>query len=233
MQDFIVFFPRTLVLELVGWRERLRAAIDRSGMKHSVVALDAGITPETLSRILTAEHQRPSLDTITRIAHAVNENVGWILEERGFALSADEVKELRHVVRFLDTALLHAPLPRTIVRADSNVLRVTARRRAIPASFTRAGARLVYQATDDSLRDIGIVDGDLLYVAPATDLDAADGQLIVCDVTGEPFAKILDAKGDRLRLLSRNERYAPRIVVRHELELIGTVVGRMGATLPS
>ncbi len=50
------------------WRHRLRDAIDRSGLKHSLIALDAGITPETLSRILTSQHHRPSLDTVCRIA---------------------------------------------------------------------------------------------------------------------------------------------------------------------
>src|SRR5258708_30721313 len=89
------FFPRPLVFDLVSWRERLRAAIDKSGTKHSLVALDAGITPETLSRLLKAEHQRPRLDFVTRLAHAVNEAGGWILEERGFGLSADDVKRLR------------------------------------------------------------------------------------------------------------------------------------------
>src|SRR5882672_9179295 len=104
MQDSVAFFRRTVVLEPVGWRERLRAAIDQSGMKHSLVAIDAGITPETLSRILTAEHQRPSLNTITRIAHAVDENVGWILGETGFSLSSSELRELRGVLRFLEEA---------------------------------------------------------------------------------------------------------------------------------
>src|ERR1700682_3240093 len=108
----------------MNWRERLREAIDRSGMKHSLVALDARITPETLSRILTAEHQRPSLDTITRIAHAAGENVGWVLGESGLTLSAAEVTQLREVVTFLDTALLNAQLPHTILPATSNVLPV-------------------------------------------------------------------------------------------------------------
>src|SRR5260221_12387023 len=98
----------------MNWRERLRAAIDKSGMKHSLVALDAGITPETLSRILTAEHQRPSLDTITRVAHAVNENVGWVLEAHGFSLSADQTKQVREAARFLGDTLLSSPLPPTL-----------------------------------------------------------------------------------------------------------------------
>ena len=120
----VAFFPPPLVLRIVTWRERLRAAIERSGMKQSVIALDAGITPETLSRILTAEHQRPSLDTITRIAHAIHENVGWILDERSFTLSADEMRQLRQAVRFLDTALFNAPPPRVILRATTNALRL-------------------------------------------------------------------------------------------------------------
>lgn len=230
MDNVYAFFARPLVFDLVSWRERLRAAIDNSGMKHSVVALDAGITPETLSRILTAEHQRPSLDTITRIAHAVNENVGWVLEERGFFLSADEITQLREVVRFLDATLLRAPLPHTVVRAQPNALRVPARLREIPAPFKALGARAVYQVTDDSLRDAGIVDGDFLYVKPSTDLANAAGHLIVCDVTGEPFAKVLETKNGRMHLLSRNERYAPLEVYEVELDLVGVVVGRLGET---
>jgi transcriptional regulator with XRE-family HTH domain len=88
------------------WRQRLREAIERSGRKHSVVAMDAGITPETLSRILNAMHVRPSLETITRIAHAVNESVGWILEEEGFSLSGAETRQLAAAVRFLGESLL-------------------------------------------------------------------------------------------------------------------------------
>src|SRR5258708_8296224 len=109
------------LVELTGWRERLRDAITRSGMKHSIVALDAGITPETLSRTLTSTHQRPSLETITRIAHAANENVGWILGEVGFEMSADEWKTLSEFVRFLDRALLRSPRQHTHVPSKPNL----------------------------------------------------------------------------------------------------------------
>jgi transcriptional regulator with XRE-family HTH domain len=229
MTEFIAFFPPPLTFYLVSWRERLRTAIAKSGMKHSIVALDAGITPETLSRILSAEHQRPGLDTITRIAHAVNENVGWILDEQGFALSADETRQLREVVTFLQTTLLNAPLPRVQLSPQPNALPVATRRRDIPGPFAARGARMTYQLTDDSLRDIGIVDGDLIYVRPSSELRAAAGQLIVCDVTGEPFVKKLDLKSGRIRLLSHSDRYTPLEVYEHEIEMIGVVVGRVGA----
>ncbi len=226
----VAFFPRPLVFDLVSWRERLRAAIDKSGMKHSLVALDAGITPETLSRILTAEHQRPSLDTITRVAHAVNENVGWVLEEHGFSLSADETKQLREVVRFLGDTLLRSPLPHTVVRATPNALHVRARVREIPGPFKALGARAVFQVTDDSLQHAGVIDGDLLYVKPSTALREAAGQLVVCDVAGELYAKVLEAKNGRMYLASRNDRYATLEVYEVDVELAGVVVGRLGET---
>src|SRR5260221_13190641 len=192
----------------MNWRARLREAIDHSGMKHSLVALDARITPETLSRILTAEHQRPSLDTITRVAHAVNESVGWILGESGFALSAVELTQLRDVVRFLDTALLNAPLPHTILPARSNAIPVKVRKRDIPRPLAALGAREVYQVTDDSLAPLGVLDGDLLYVRPLPEVQQAAGRLAVCNLRGEAFAKGLEADGRRVRLVSPRGRYA-------------------------
>jgi hypothetical protein len=35
-----------------AWRQRLREAVKRSGRKHSDIAWGAGVTPETLSRVL-------------------------------------------------------------------------------------------------------------------------------------------------------------------------------------
>jgi hypothetical protein len=62
------------------WRERLRQAVrNRAAItwtKESMVARDAGVAPETLSRVLKARHVRPSYDTVLRIAHAAQENVG-------------------------------------------------------------------------------------------------------------------------------------------------------------
>lgn len=73
----------------MNWRERLREAIDRSGKKHSVVAWDAGVTRATLSRILTGKSQ-PRFETVMRIAHAVDENVGYLAGEHGFTLSREQ-----------------------------------------------------------------------------------------------------------------------------------------------
>jgi transcriptional regulator with XRE-family HTH domain len=72
-------------------------------MKHSIIALDAGIAPETLSRILNAKHAHPQFDTIARIAHAAKENVGYLIGERALS-TYDEAMLLRALHDLRDAA---------------------------------------------------------------------------------------------------------------------------------
>src|SRR5258708_9688982 len=72
-----------------AWRERLRRAVQNRAAvtytKQAAIAALAGVTPETLSRILHAEHQRPSFETIVRIALASKEHVGYLIGERSLS----------------------------------------------------------------------------------------------------------------------------------------------------
>lgn len=81
----------------------------------------------------------------------MHERVGWVLGEEGFTLSADELKQLREVMHFLDVALLRTPQTFNVPPSRSNALRLPVRRRDIPRAFAALGARMAYQATDDSL----------------------------------------------------------------------------------
>jgi SOS-response transcriptional repressor LexA len=225
------FFPPPPLLILVreaDWRERLRAAVERSGRKHSAIARDAGVAPETLSRILTATHHRPTFDTIVRIARAVNENVGWLLDERGFTLSGDEQKQLRKVVRFLDDMLTGAAAARR-ERHEPNAVPASAT--DIPHTFKLRGARLAYEAAGDSMLGAGIADRDLLYVKPTRSTREGAGRVVVCRIEDTEYARILDVRAGTIRLLSRNDRYPPIEVPETAagFELIGIVVGRSGA----
>jgi transcriptional regulator with XRE-family HTH domain len=84
-----------------AWRLRLREAIKRSGRKHSDVAWGAGVTQETLSRILNRRHQTPHLQTVARIAHQVGVTVGWLLEEREFRIGTEEREQLRRAANVI------------------------------------------------------------------------------------------------------------------------------------
>jgi transcriptional regulator with XRE-family HTH domain len=71
------------------WRERLRQAVkNRAAItwtKGSAIAREAGIAPETLSRVINNRHSRPRLDTVVRMAHAAQENVGYLIGERALS----------------------------------------------------------------------------------------------------------------------------------------------------
>ena len=222
------FFPPLPILRLVNtsvpWRNRLRSAIARTGRKQSVIAADAGIAPETLSRILTGTNAQPAFDTVVRITHAAGENVGWLLDECGFALSSDEQRQFRKVVHFLDDVIA------TVHRhGNPEPNATTVPGAAIPHPYLSRGARIVYEAVGDSMIGAGIADRDLLFVKPTHSTREAAGRIVVCRLGGVELVKVLDVRARRMRLLSRNDRYPPIEVNEEGFELIGTVVGRMGA----
>jgi phage repressor protein C with HTH and peptisase S24 domain len=215
-----------VVVKEVDWRARLRLAIERSGKKQSAIASDAGISAESLSRILNS-HVRPTFDTVVRITRAVNENVGWLLDERGFSLSADEQKQLRKVVRFLDDTLLTSSVPRR-ERPEPNA--DLAGGVDVPRQYAIRGARVTYEASGDSMVGAGIADGDLLFVKPTRSTREAAGRVVVCRVDATSYVKVLDLRGSRIRLLSRNDRYpAIEVDAATQFELIGIVIGRTGS----
>lgn len=224
------FFPPIPVFRIVSeqnWRERLREAVSRSGRKHSAIAHDAGVAPETLSRILNGAHQNPAFATIVRIAHAVEENVGWLANERGFVLSTDEQKQLQKAVSILSDALRSS---KRRERQAPNTAAV-AQPGEIPRPYVNRGARLVYEATDDSMIGAGIAEHDLLFVKPLRSTREATGRVVICRISGEDYVKVLDVRGGHIRLMSRNDQYPPIELseTSQRFELVGVVVGRTGA----
>ena len=74
----------------------------------------------------------------------------------------------------------------------------------------------------DSMRDVGIHDGD--FVAVARSRDAANGQIVVARIDDEATVKTFERKDGRIRLLPANPDYAP-IDVDGDLVIEGRVVG--------
>ena len=85
------------------WRDRLRQAVRESGKSQSRIACDAGIPEETLSRIVTGDTANPTIGTIVKIAGGLGVTVGWLLGERGYALSPDQRNRLRQAGEIIET----------------------------------------------------------------------------------------------------------------------------------
>lgn len=126
-------------------------AIEASGRRQSAIAADAGVAPQTLSRIIHSVGPSPAFETIVRIAHAVNENVDWILGERGFPLSDTARRELAAIVEFLQNSLLAAGPAIEVMAPNATPVRGELAR--IPAEYHALGARLVYRAEGNCMLD--------------------------------------------------------------------------------
>jgi SOS-response transcriptional repressor LexA len=212
---------------VVDWRARLRSAVERSGKSRAVVARDAGIAPETLSRILNNKHANPAFETVARIMYAVDEGVGWLLKESGFELSADERRQLEREIRFLQDVLAITqppPIAPSVVPSPSA---------EVPRVYAVRGARFVYQACDNSMMSSGIIDGDHLFVKSTRELRGAVNRIVVCRVQGIFHVRFLEVRDRRIRLVSGNQPHVAIEIALEptpaEFELIGVVIGRSTA----
>jgi transcriptional regulator with XRE-family HTH domain len=221
--------PALQYVRFVSWRERLRAAVDASGRTQNAIAASAGVTPETLSRVLSGIHVQPAFDTVVRITHAIGESVGTLLEEPAFVLDGEQRAEIRRVIGYLHAAVRMSP----VIDALSAPNAVEQRAAEVPRSYYLRGARVVFQAVGDSMIEAGILNGDLLFVAPTHAVRDVAKRIVVCRVAGTTLVKQLELSAGRIRLLSCNTRYAPIDVdEENDFQLTGIVIGRLGSIGP-
>jgi len=81
---------------------------------------------------------------------------------------------------------------------------------SLDAGLYRQRPDYLLRVVGDSMRDDGILDGDLLVVARSA--DARDGETVVARVEGELTVKRLQRTAGVLRLLPRNADFAPIII---------------------
>lgn len=229
----------------MDWRARLRQAIDATGKEDKTVAADAGIAPETLSRILSGEIQDTGIETMIALATATNVTVGWLLGEEPFS-TADQPR-LVEIIDYLKTKLRPAT-----PRAEPNAVLVSGPFDEAPADGANAvlaqatpdadqdpnavpvrpsrrptheRVKQPYRAVGDSMIDAAIVDGDLLYLRKAYSRTDAEGKIVVCNVNGSIYVKRFFYRNRRPELHSENRSYRPMIIdASQAFEIVGIVV---------
>ncbi len=96
----------------------------------------------------------------------------------------------------------------------------------LPPGFFTPAADYLLRVTGDSMRDVGIFDGDLLAVHNTQ--TASDGQIVVARIEDEVTVKRLKRSGQHtLKLLPENPDYEPIVVDlrRTEFAIEGVSVG--------
>jgi len=113
------------------------------------------------------------------------------------------------------------------VAAGSPILaqeHIESRYQVDPALF-KPNADFLLRVNGMSMKDIGILDGDLLAVHKTQ--DARNGQVIVARIGEEVTVKRLERKGTKVRLLAENEAFSPIEVdlQKQEFSIEGLAVG--------
>jgi SOS-response transcriptional repressor LexA len=236
--------------------ERIRQAMAAKGMKHVWVADGAGITPATLSNIITGRTADPRLSIIVGIARVLGEPVGALLDDSTSSLLEHEEKTLRAAAEIISTRVISerqrlvasSSLPRrkrrTAHRVPAPTVAATPNRemstdvrempkREIPHDLRERGVRRVFRVEGESMIGAGINDGDLLYVKTGVTEAMANGRNVVCRVGDFQCVKRLVVAGGTVTLESANEKFPPVILTEEELanefELYGIVVARMNS----
>jgi repressor LexA len=77
----------------------------------------------------------------------------------------------------------------------------------LPASFFKPAADYLLEVHGDSMKNIGILDGD--YIAVHKTANARNGQIVIARVENEVTVKRLEKMKNRVLLHAENDAYAP------------------------
>jgi repressor LexA len=96
---------------------------------------------------------------------------------------------------------------------------------AVPAAWTRRGVFFALAVTGDSMRDVGILEGDQVIVRQRS--VATDGEIVVATIAGETTIKRLRLIRGRVVLVPENAQYPSIEVQVEEATIQGVLVGLM------
>jgi repressor LexA len=94
---------------------------------------------------------------------------------------------------------------------------------SLPADLTGGGRLFALRVRGDSMRDVGILDGDLIVVR--SQAEAPPGSIVVAGIPGdEATVKRYEPNGATIRLRPENPAYEPIVLPADEVRLYGRVV---------
>jgi len=226
--------------------ERLRKAIDGKNKSHAWVAQEVGITPASLSAILTGKTEDPSFFTVLAIARTLGEPLSAIVDDPLHYWKAEELGKLEELGGWLVERTvrkgagqpLAIPPRRKQGGGRTRVLPVAATpdfvlypdafeqpRKRIPAKYRR-NADAVFSVTGESMIGENIQPRDLLYVRRTSSMEDAVGRIVVCTVDDMILVKRLMKRDGALVLESANPT-APVMRINEDavrFALIGIVI---------
>ena len=91
----------------------------------------------------------------------------------------------------------------------------------VPSTIKQSSGEFVLQVSGDSMKNVGIMDGDYVVVQPSKTAD--NGEIVIALMEDEATCKRFYKEPNRIRLEPENEELEP--IYSDDLELAGKVVG--------
>ncbi len=127
-------------------------------------------------------------------------------------------------IRILDMMQDELPLIGSVaagspIEAIENVERMV----PVPQGLFSQGPTYLLRVRGESMRDVGILDGDMIAVKRTT--EARNGQIIVARIDDEVTVKRLEKRNGKIALMPENDEFQPIYVAPNELVIEGLFVG--------
>jgi transcriptional regulator with XRE-family HTH domain len=228
---------------MLTFAQRFDAAIRATGKTGEEIARLAGAHKDTVSNLRTGKQDNPELQTLIRIVRVLGTTVGALLGE-SIRISDEDANELLRFRGWIDEKLAtkdarlepNATIVPTTTQtlSDSRESRVAEGPTKLPRRIENpfdTNVHLELRAIGESMTGVGILPDDTLYAIPIDTVDSAVGKIVACRIDEAVFVKRLVTEHTRLYLLSANPRYQSIEVNPKTFELLGTIIGRVGAII--
>jgi repressor LexA len=138
---------------------------------------------------------------------------------RAIELLDRAVQEVRNIVRPPGLPLLGTVAAGQPILAEENIEEYV----DVPAAAGGENGAYLLRVRGESMKNVGIIEGDLVVVAPQD--DAANGDIVVALVGEEATVKRYFREPDHIRLQPENDEMEP--IRSREVRVLGRVVGLM------
>ncbi len=124
----------------------------------------------------------------------------------------------------VDLAILSLPIIGSVAAGSPiEAIENVEQRVTIPDNLFRQQPTYLLRVRGDSMKDAGILDGDLIAVRKTS--EAQSGQIVVARIHDEVTVKTLLIKRNRPVLMPANDAYRPIIMAPEDLSIEGVFVG--------
>lgn len=142
------------------------------------------------------------------------------LERKGFIrLLPDRSRGIQLLQRMDDIPVIGSVAAGVPIEAVENVERHV----SVPSSLFRVRPTYLLKVKGDSMKDAGILDGDLIAIQKTS--IARSGQIVVARIDDEVTVKELKLESSHAMLLPANPAYKPIMVTNDKLVIEGVFVG--------